>query len=156
MVFKEEEGKEEKAFVLKCKMLSDLAIIPRRHHEFDVGYDLHSAENVFIPPASSRLIRTDIALEFPRGTYGRIAERSGLAIKHQIAIGGGVLDPGFRGNVCVIMHNLGKVPFEVILGARVAQVILHPYLTAHVEVVNELGSSGGDARGESGFGSTGV
>jgi dUTP pyrophosphatase len=89
----------------------------------------------------------------PPGTYGRVAPRSGLAWKHSIDVGAGVIDEDYRGNVGVILFNLSDVDFEVKEGDRIAQLVLEKIVTPEVEEVEELDES---ARGAGGFGSTGV
>ena len=90
---------------------------------------------------------TDIAIGVPRGCYGRVAPRSGLAARHGIDIGAGVIDSDFRGNVFVLMINNASTEYLVYKGMRIAQLIIEKY-----KVVNKLSET---SRGASGFGSTG-
>ncbi|MEM5804120.1 MAG: dUTP diphosphatase [Candidatus Aenigmatarchaeota archaeon] len=137
---------------LKVKKLISSAKIPLRATEFSAGYDIFSVENVLIPRGQHKLIKTGIAIECPPGTYARIAPRSSLALKNGIHIGAGVIDPDYRGEIGVIMFNLGADDFEVRFGDKIAQIILEKFMIADVEEVQELAQSD---RGSKGFGSSG-
>lgn len=138
---------------LKVKLLSDTATAPARGSAHAAGYDLASAEAAVVPVGGRRLVRTDVAVAVPPGTYGRVAPRSGLALKHGIDVMAGVIDGDYRGPVGVILHNSGDEPFAVRVGYRIAQLILERIETPAVEVAAELD---GTERGDGGFGSTGV
>ena len=88
----------------------------------------------------------------PEGTYGRIAPRSGLAANYHIAVGAGVLDKDFRGNVCVILFNHSKEGYRVCKGDRIAQLLCEKIEYAEIEECKTLDET---KRGRSGFGSTG-
>jgi dUTP pyrophosphatase len=113
---------------------------------------LRSAYDAVIPASGNVLIKTDIAVQLPQGCYGRIAPRSGLALHHQIDVGGGVIDEDYRGNICIILHNHSKNPFQIYRGDRVAQLICQSILYTTLKEVKELESI---ERGTKGFGSTG-
>lgn len=139
---------------LEIKCLSENAKLPTRATDFAAGYDLYSAQSItLIPPRERSLIKTNIAIKIPNGYYGRIAPRSGLALKNGIDIGGGVVDSDYRGDVGVIMFNCSDVPFYVNLHDKIAQLIITPYLSLPIEEVGELDKTD---RGEGGFGSTGT
>jgi dUTP pyrophosphatase len=106
-----------------------------------------------ILPKSHCLVSTGIAMATPTGTYGRIAPRSGLAVKHGIHIGAGVIDSDYRGPVKVVMFNLGNLPFEIQQGDRIAQLILEKISVVDVIMVDNLE---GTVRNHAGFGSTGT
>ena len=109
---------------------------------------------MLIPSRGKALVPTDISISIPQGTYARIAPRSGLAHKHFIDVGAGVIDEDYRGSVGVILFNFGDQAFEVQQGDRIAQLILERIeADAVVEEVQELDDT---VRGEGGFGSTGV
>uniref|UniRef100_A0A8B9GDD9 Deoxyuridine 5'-triphosphate nucleotidohydrolase n=1 Tax=Amazona collaria TaxID=241587 RepID=A0A8B9GDD9_9PSIT len=76
------------------------------------GYDLYSAYDCDIPPMGKAVVKTDIQVALPSGCYGRVAPRSGLAAKHFIDVGAGVIDEDYRGNVGVVLFNFGKETFE--------------------------------------------
>lgn len=97
-------------------------------------------------------METDISIAVPAGTYGRIAPRSGLASKHFIDTGAGVIDADYRGPVKVLLFNHNEADFAVAEGDRVAQLIVERIYTPEVVEVQELEES---VRGAGGFGSTG-
>jgi len=138
---------------LKIKKLSENATIPKRGSAQAAGIDLSSAEDMTIAPGQRALVKTDLSIMCPEGTYGRIAPRSGLALKKGIDVGAGVIDSDYRGPVGILLFNLGTDPFEVKKGDRVAQLILEQIILPEIEEVEELTET---VRGEGGFGSTGV
>ena len=138
---------------LEVKLLSSKAILPTRGSPMSAGLDLHSAVDLVIPPNKRALVKTDLSIACPPNTYARIAPRSGLALKHGIDTGAGVVDADYRGPVGVILFNFGDVDFVVKQGDRIAQLILEQICMPEVFEVQELGDT---VRGEGGFGSTGV
>lgn len=145
---------------LLVKTLSKNAVIPKRADIKAAGFDLYAADNYVIPPYSivenspqnRVLIKTDIAISLPSDTYGRIAPRSGLALNHGIDVLAGVVDFSFRGNIGVILINLGQTEFVVKQGDRIAQLILEKISYAEIEQVDDLDVT---ERGSRGFGSSG-
>ncbi len=132
--------------------LSDTVVIPAKSED-DAGYDLGAAID-FILPASERIaVPTNLQIEIPKGYYGRIAPRSGLALNKGIDVLAGVIDPSYRGEICVILVNLGKDSAHFLKGDRIAQLIIEKYYDVEWKVVDFLNDS---TRGEKGFGSTGV
>ena len=138
---------------LLVKKLVPSAILPSSGSEFAAGYDLYSCDTVEIPSSEWRMIKTGIAISIPKGTYARIAPRSGLAAKNGINVHAGVVDYDYRGEVCVILMNHGKIPFKVNPGDRIAQIILEKYEKVEIREMSELTDT---SRGIGGFGSTGV
>ncbi|XP_068660333.1 deoxyuridine 5'-triphosphate nucleotidohydrolase-like [Aristolochia californica] len=139
--------------VLKVKRLSENAILPSRGSPLSAGYDLSSAKEMKVPARGKALVHTDLSIAIPEGTYARIAPRSGLAWKHSIDVGAGVIDADYRGSLGVILFNHSDVDFEVKLGDRIAQLIIERIMMPHVSEVQDLNST---VRGTGGFGSTGV
>jgi dUTP pyrophosphatase len=157
--------------MLEVKRLFDDAYLPRKGSTRAAGYDLHAHSYVFIVdgkigktvkldddvvliPANSRcLVKTGIAVAVPEGCYGRVAPRSGLALKNGIDILAGVIDEDYRGEVGVILVNLNSEPFEVRKGDRIAQFICERIVYPELEEVDELDNT---KRGAEGFGSTGA
>ncbi|KAJ5032611.1 uncharacterized protein L3040_009208 [Drepanopeziza brunnea f. sp. 'multigermtubi'] len=137
---------------LLVKKLSERAQLPTRGSAFAAGYDLYASRETVVPARGKVLVETDISMAVPEGTYGRIAPRSGLASKHMIDTGAGVIDADYRGQVKVLLFNHGEKDFEVKLGDRVAQLVLERIYTPEVVEVQELEES---VRGAGGFGSTG-
>ena len=109
---------------LHYKALNERAQAPMRGSKFAAGYDLYAAEDAVIPGKGQGTVGTGLAIACPAGTYGRIAPRSGLAAKHSIDTGAGVIDEDYRGEVKVILFNFGAKDFEFKVGDRVAQLIL--------------------------------
>merc|ERR1712224_882835 len=124
--------------ILKFKKLSGNATTPMRGSRNAAGFDLFSAETKEIPANGHGIVKTDILVILPKGTYGRVAPRSGLAATFFIDIGGGVVDSDYRGNVGVVLFNhLGKA-FEVKKGDRIAQFIVEKICTPELVEVEEL------------------
>jgi dUTP pyrophosphatase len=143
---------------IKVKKLSAAAQVPRYAHvgEFgDLAADLYASEDVVLARAgeagSTAAVPTGIALEFP-STHGALVEdRSGLAVRGVTTLAG-VIDPGYRGEIKVVMTNLGAAPVEIKVGDRIAQLRIVARIEASFEEVEELGAA---MRGARGFGSTG-
>jgi len=138
---------------LRVKKLSEHAVLPARGSEGAAGYDLSAAHECVVPARGKALVKTDLSIAIPEGTYARIAPRSGLAWKHSIDVGAGVVDADYRGNVGVILFNLSDQEFQIKAGDRVAQLILERIATPEVVAVEDLDDT---TRGAGGFGSTGV
>ncbi|GAA5893801.1 hypothetical protein JCM8208_001248 [Rhodotorula glutinis] len=132
--------------------LVDAAKMPARGSALAAGYDLAAAEAKVVPAQGKALISTGLAIAVPEGTYGRIAPRSGLASKHMIDTGAGVIDADYRGEVKVLLFNHAKEDFQVNAGDRVAQLILERIVTPEPQEVASLADT---ERGAGGFGSTG-
>ncbi|GAA5834244.1 hypothetical protein JCM11251_000580 [Rhodosporidiobolus azoricus] len=132
--------------------LSEAAKLPIRGSALAAGYDISAAEDKVVPAQGKALISTGLAIAVPEGTYGRVAPRSGLASKHMIDTGAGVIDADYRGEVKVLLFNLSKEDFQVKSGDRIAQLILERIATPDVQEVASLSET---QRGAGGFGSTG-
>jgi dUTP pyrophosphatase len=137
---------------LKVKLLSPDSKLPTRAYEYDAGLDLYSTQNIVLPPMERIPVKTGISVTIPQGYYGRIAPRSGLAVKKGLDILAGVVDSSFLGEVMAVVINLGKDIIEIKEGDKVAQLIIEACYHPNIVVVNELEKTG---RGEGGFGSTG-
>jgi dUTP pyrophosphatase len=138
---------------LLVKCLHDGVHLPTRGSGGAVGYDLYSDEDVSIVRGARALISTGVAIVLPVGTYGRVAPRSGLAVKHGINVGAGVIDPDYTGEVKVLLFNHGEGVFEVKKGDRVAQLVIEKCETPEVQEVSVIKET---ERGDGGFGSTGT
>jgi len=137
--------------MLYINKLSTNATIPTLGSKYAAGYDLYSAYDYKVLAKSKCLIKTDIAVEIPKGYYGRIAPRSGLSWKKFTDIGAGVIDNDYRGPLGVVLFNHNSEILNIEKGDRVAQLIITPYITPDI-IVKELSTSN---RGSGGFGSTG-
>jgi dUTP pyrophosphatase len=130
------------------------AVPPARTRSGDAGYDLRATERVSIPQDGRRLVGTGIAIALPEGVAGLVTPRSGLAIEHGIGLlnAPGLIDPNYRGEIKVILHNTSERRYTVEIGDRIAQLLLVPYWAPELEVVEALPES---ERGADGFGSSG-
>lgn len=137
---------------LKVTKLNEDAQLPLKGSHAAAGFDLYSCDSQVILPGRRGVISTGISIGLPEGTYGRIAPRSGLAVKNGIDVGAGVVDPDYTGEVKVLLYNFDDKPFAVKPGYRIAQLILEKYHSCEVEEVEALEET---SRGDSGFGSTG-
>ncbi len=137
---------------LKVKLTHPDAQLPTRGSLSSAGLDLYACEGYRLDPGERKLVRTGLELAIPHGFYGRVAPRSGLALKHGIDTVAGVIDADYRGEVGVILVNHGTHRFMIAKGDRVAQLIVEAILTPEVVKVDDLDIT---LRGVGGFGSTG-
>jgi dUTP pyrophosphatase len=140
---------------LQVTRLVDNAILPTRGSPGAAGLDLYSADGYVVMPGHRVVVSTGISVKLPVGTYGRVAPRSGLAVKHGLDILAGVIDPDYTGELKVVLVNTDmRVPFFIKPGYRIAQLIMECYVPVTVEEVFEPGEI--TDRGAAGFGSTGL
>jgi len=139
------------------KRLSDKVVMPKYETEGSSGLDLaaHINESVEIKPGSTAIIPTGLAVSIPKSFEIQIRPRSGLAAKNQISVLNtpGTIDADYRGELKVILINLGTKSFLVENGARIAQMVLCPVIKADLKEVKTLDDT---KRGSGGFGSTGT
>jgi dUTP pyrophosphatase len=144
--------------MLRVKLLDPAARAPVvAHPGEDLGYDLFALEAVLLSPRVTVRVRTGIAVEARHPATGAplgllIRDRSSMAARG-IATTAGVIDAGYRGEILILMTNLGEAAIELKAGEKIAQMIPIPVLTGRVETVESLEDS---ARSEKGFGSTGT
>jgi len=142
-------------FVKRLPHGSDLPL-PDYATEHSAGMDILAAveNDLVLQPGERKLIPSGIAIALPPGTEAQIRPRSGLALKHGITVlnAPGTIDADYRGEIGVILINLGQEPFTVSRGTRIAQIVIAPHHHAAWQQVEELSAS---VRGEGGFGSTG-
>ncbi|HEX2358987.1 MAG TPA: dUTP diphosphatase [Solirubrobacterales bacterium] len=140
---------------LEFTRLSESATLPTRAHDGDAGLDLYAAEAATIAPGRRVSVGTGLAVAIPVGLAGLVVPRSGLALKHGIALvnSPGVVDSGYRGELRVLLLNTDAVEeFRLSPGDRIAQLLLTPVAAANPLEADSLDSTG---RGDGGFGSTG-
>jgi dUTP pyrophosphatase len=139
---------------LAVRLLHPAAELPARTRPGDAGYDLRSVEAATLPPGGRATLGTGLALALPEGVAGLVTPRSGLAANHGVTClnAPGLIDPNYRGEVRVILHNAGEKPFTVGPGDRIAQLLLVPYWAPALDAVEALPDT---ERGELGFGSSG-
>jgi dUTP pyrophosphatase len=128
--------------------------LPRYATEHAAGLDVCAAEELVLQPGQRHAVATGFAIEIPHGYEVQVRPRSGLALKHGITCLNtpGTIDSDYRGEVKVILANLGQEPFEIRRGERIAQLVPAPVLQASLIEVDALA---GTTRGAGGFGSTG-
>lgn len=134
--------------------LDEFAIIPTKGSDNSAGFDLYSNMETTIKPNETVLIHTGLYTEIPKGYFGGIYARSGLATKEDLAPANkvGVIDCDYRGEILVPLHNHGTQIRKIETGQRIAQLIIQPYLRCGLEYVDNLSNT---ERGSGGFGSTG-
>lgn len=120
----------------------------------DAGADLRSTEQLILPARSRALVKTGVRIALPVGYVGLVHPRSGLAAKHGITVLNtpGTVDAGYRGEIMVTLYNSSDEDFEVLVGDRIAQLVIQQVERANFVAVAELP---GSERGETGFGSSG-
>jgi len=114
--------------------------------------DLRSIERVVLSPGMAQGVPTGIAIELPGGCEAQVRPRSGMALKHSITVNFGTIDPGYRGEIRVVMFNLSGADYVIEKGDRIAQLVVARYEPVEWEEGDALGDS---RRGEGGFGSSG-
>ncbi len=143
------------ASVSFTKLRAD-ATIPSKATVGAVGLDLHSVEPYIILPGQRVVVSTGLSVALPEGTYGRIAPRSGLAVKHGLDVGAGVVDRDYTGELRVVLFNHDQVtPFIIRPGYRIAQLIIEKVVD-DFEIVEIDTPDQYTERGSGGFGSTGM
>ena len=113
--------------------------------------DLRAVERVVLQPGIAQAVPTGIAIELPPGHEAQVRPRSGLGLKHSLTVNFGTIDPGYRGEIRVIMFNLGRADYTVEKGDRIAQLVISRYES----VEWEEGEVSESIRGAGGFGSSG-
>lgn len=166
---------------LQIKLLSKNATLPTRNHATDAGFDIYAAETVILEPQEKALIATDIAVNIPKGYVGLLTSRSGVSSKTHLVVETGKIDAGFQGNMKINIKNdhedkemqtiflrdidnekifekerysykLGSYRIEK--GERIAQLVIVPIVTPELQEVEKFDDV--SARGEKGFGSSGI
>ncbi len=140
---------------LLVERLHPRAVLPERAHPGDAGLDLRSVESLLLGPGERADVGTGLAIALPPGFVGLIHPRSGLALRHGVTVANapGTIDAGYRGEIRVILVNLGGEGWRCEAGDRIAQLLIAAIETPRIVEVSTLPGSG---RGDSGFGSTGL
>ena len=136
---------------LKVKRIHEDAKLPLYQHKGDAGLDIFSSVDCILEKGEVKPIPSGIKVAIPKGYVGLIWDKSGISLKgvHRLA---GVVDSGYRGEVRVVMVNLGDEPFVIEKGMKIAQLLIQPVSEVEVVEAEELEDT---SRGEEGFGSTG-
>jgi dUTP pyrophosphatase len=137
------------------KKLSGDAIVPAYAHSGDSGMDLFANEALELQPGERKLVKTGLAVAVPPGFEAQVRPKSGIALKDGVTVMNtpGTIDSGYRGEVGVILINLGSKKFVVEKGKKIAQLVISRVEAADVSVVEDLNET---SRNSGGFGSTGV
>ena len=138
---------------LNVKKISEDAELPMYTLESDVGLDLVSTEDVTFKPGVQKAVKTGVIVKIPKNHVGLIRDRAGLVSKMNIYTAAGTIDPDYRGELTIILVNLGDVEVEIEKGMKIAQLIILPVAHVTVKEVSQLDET---ARGDKGFGSTGI
>jgi dUTP pyrophosphatase len=140
---------------VKFRRINPGAILPSYAHPGDAGMDLHCVEPFSLAPGERKLVRTGLVMELPDGTEAQVRPRSGLALKNGITVlnSPGTIDSGYRGEIGVILVNLGNEVFSADQGAKIAQMVIARYECADISEVSVVADT---ERGTGGFGSTGL
>jgi dUTP pyrophosphatase len=141
---------------LQVRLLHPAAQPPARTRPGDAAYDLRCLQGFSLWPRERATVPTGVAIALPAGVAGLVTPRSGLAARHGISRvnSPGLIDPNYRGELRIVLVNLGDARFEAHAGDRIAQLLLVPFVAPDVSIVEELPPSPDD-RGENGFGSSG-
>lgn len=137
--------------MLPVQRINPEAVIPTRATPGSAGMDLYAIDDVVIQPGDIKLLKLGIKVAIPEGYYGRIAPRSGLAVKYGIDVLAGVVDADYRHEVGVVLINHGKEAYTVKKHDRIAQLIIERIAVVNTEEVESLD----DTQRSGGFGSTG-
>ena len=137
---------------LRFKQLDDRAVLPKRGSVLAAGLDVCGIEDVEIGPKQRGMARTGLAVAIPSGFYGRVAPRSGLAVKNGLDVLAGVIDSDYRGEICVVLYNTGDETIHLPAGSKICQLIIEQIITPEAAWATDLEET---ARGAGGFGSTG-
>jgi len=138
--------------VLEFKRVDERATLPSRGSELSAGLDLYSIEEIRIEPKQRTLAKTGLAAAIPPGYYGRIAPRSGLAMKLGLDVLSGVIDSDYRGEIGCLLYNTGDEPIQLPAGSKICQLIIEKIEMPTAIWADELTDT---TRGSGGFGSTG-
>jgi dUTP diphosphatase len=142
----------EEASPLSFKKLEPNAVLPARGSSLAAGLDIYSIEDIVIEPKQRRLARTGLAVAIPDGYYGRLAPRSGLAVKNGLDVLAGVIDADYRGEIGCLLYNTGDETINLPAQSKICQLILEKIITPTAVWADDISNT---ERGSGGFGSTG-
>jgi dUTP pyrophosphatase len=137
---------------LSFKRLDQRALLPTRGSASSAGLDLYSIEDVALAPKQRALVSTGLAVAIPEGYYGRVAPRSGLAVKNGLDVLAGVIDADYRGEIRCAVYNTGDETINLPAQSKICQLIIEKIITPTPVWAEEISDTD---RGEGGFGSTG-
>ena len=129
------------------------AVLPSYAYSGDAGLDIYSCVDAEISAGEKEIVPTGLTIAVPAGHVGFVWDKSGIASKHHIKTMAGVLDSNYRGELKVVLTNLGRATYKIEKGQKIAQLVIQPYIQADIEEVGELDDT---ERGDAGFGSSGI
>lgn len=132
-------------------VLDEGAILPKRAHDLDAGFDLYSREERYILPNARAVFDTGVHMAIPAGYEGHIRSRSSMMVSKG-CLTDGTIDSGYTGSIGVVLFNLSGVAIKINKGEKIAQIVIEPVFTPELELAEELEQT---ERGTGGFGSTG-
>jgi dUTP pyrophosphatase len=136
---------------IEVKRLSSEATLPTRAYPDDAGLDIYALEDALIAPSEGKLLSTGVAIAVPAKHVGMVCDRSSMA-KKGLKTAGGIIDAGYRGELKIVLWNIGKEATRIVRGERIAQLLILPIQTPAVTEVTDLPPA---ERGDKGFGSSG-
>jgi dUTP pyrophosphatase len=137
---------------VKIKKIDSKAEIPSYLYDTDVGFDIKANEEVDLLPGEQKNVSTGLIFEIPKGYVGLIRDRAGIVTKMGIQTCAGTFDPGFRGEVSIVLINNAEETVCIEKGMRIAQMLIIPVVKPKIVLVKTLNDT---KRGKKGFGSTG-
>ena len=139
---------------IQIKLLTEDSIIPKKQHELDIGYDLHSSVDIKLASKKVTRVKTAISISLPKDIGGFVLPRSGLSSNHLITLinSPGLIDPGYTGELIIPLINHGEENYKIKRGDRIAQLVFINVQNIEFEVVNNHIDT---ERSDKGFGSTG-
>ena len=140
------------ADTLRFKQLDPRAVLPQRGSALAAGLDVCCLEELRIEAKQRAMARTGLAVAIPPGFYGRVAPRSGLAVRQGLDVLAGVIDSDYRGEIVCVLYNTGDETIELPAGSKICQLIIEQIITPEPTWATDLDET---ARGAGGFGSTG-
>jgi dUTP pyrophosphatase len=143
----------KKKLVLRIKRLDKEFEIPEYINETDVGLDLRAARDAIIRPHEQKTVNCGIIIEVPEGCVGYIKDRAGIVTKMNVHVVAGTIDSGYRGEVSVVLFNLGEREVMIERGMRIAQLVIIPVIKVKIQEVDSLSKT---KRSNKSFGSTGI
>jgi len=139
--------------LMKIKRIDKSLELPEYINETDVGFDLRAGENKKIYPGAQETIKTGVIIEIPTNCVGLIRDRAGIVTKMNVHTAAGTFDSAYRGEISVVLINMGEEEVLIEKGMRIAQIIILPIIKPKIKEVKELEDT---CRGNRGFGSTGI
>ena len=141
---------------LIIQKLSPDAVTPTKNNTTDAGYDLYAASNATVPAWGKAIVGTQLCVNVPVGTYGRVASRSGLSVNYDLEVGAGVIDEGYTGELKVVLRNFSDTDYNIQQGDKIAQLIIEQCKHCVIKDVKNINDMlGRSKRGANGFGSSG-